>query len=168
MSKIIDDVKTGVKGIRGAGDAIRGNLMQATDQAFDNNQNHPQTQASELKNEALAHKGKGDMQAVDDRLASREHERAARKTGNLAGAGATNTHATGVNHGLAHDGVGAGATTNNGTGVNQGLAHEGAGTTNTNAAGVHQGLAHNGAGATTGAGHHPQVSCGNKTCLEKG
>ncbi|KAI3317384.1 hypothetical protein HD806DRAFT_372318 [Xylariaceae sp. AK1471] len=78
-NKIVDDVKTGLKGIRGAGDALRGGVMEATDQAFDNNQNHPQTQASELKNRSLAEKGKSDMQAVDDRLADREREHEAKK-----------------------------------------------------------------------------------------
>lgn len=78
-NKIVEDVKTGIKGVRGAGDALRGNLMQAADQAFDNNPNHPTTQASELKNETIAQKGKSDMQAVDDRLAAREQEREARK-----------------------------------------------------------------------------------------
>ncbi|KAI8949789.1 hypothetical protein F4801DRAFT_580049 [Xylaria longipes] len=94
-SKIVDDVKTGIKGIRGAGDALRGNLMGATDQAFDNNQNHPETQASELKHQTIAQKGKADMQAVDDRLASREQEREARKVNNQAAPG------------LAHNGAGA-------------------------------------------------------------
>ncbi|KAI0450012.1 hypothetical protein F5B21DRAFT_492501 [Xylaria acuta] len=105
-SKIVDDVRTGIKGIRGAGDALRGNLMQATDQAFDNNRNHPETQASELKHETIAQKGKSDMQAVDDRLASREREREARKVNsnnnnNQAGLGlATNGAgaATGTGH----------------------------------------------------------------------
>ncbi|TRX90924.1 hypothetical protein FHL15_008129 [Xylaria flabelliformis] len=96
-SKIIEDVKTGMKGIRGAGDSLRGNMMQAADQAFDNNQNHPQTQASELKNQALAQKGKQDMQAVDDRLAAREQEHEARKLNNqgLASNGAGAAKGTG-------------------------------------------------------------------------
>ncbi|KAI8631609.1 hypothetical protein F5Y19DRAFT_424329 [Xylariaceae sp. FL1651] len=78
-SKIVEDMKTGLKGVRGAGDALRGGLMEATDQAFDNNQNHSQTQASELKNRATTEKGKMDMQAVDDRLAQREREREAER-----------------------------------------------------------------------------------------
>ncbi|KAI1750498.1 hypothetical protein F4782DRAFT_509259 [Xylaria castorea] len=100
-SKIVEDVKTGMKGIRGAGDALRGNLMQATDQAFDNSQNHPQTQASELKNQTLAQKGKTDMQAVDDRLATREQEHEARKLNNQAGLGVANNGA-GAAKGVGH------------------------------------------------------------------
>ncbi|CAJ2503366.1 Uu.00g107600.m01.CDS01 [Anthostomella pinea] len=75
MSKIIDDVKTGLKGVRGAGDAVRGGLMDATDQAFDNNSNHPQTQASQQKNQAIAEKGRQDVRGVDDMMARREWER---------------------------------------------------------------------------------------------
>jgi len=89
-NKIVDDVKTGLKGIRGAGDALRGEMMAATDQAFDNNQNHPETKASELKNETIREKGKADMQAVDDRLAAREREREAEKARLQAGVPATN------------------------------------------------------------------------------
>ncbi|KAI1363153.1 hypothetical protein F5Y08DRAFT_310342 [Xylaria arbuscula] len=97
-NKIVEDVKTGLKGIRGAGDALRGSVMEATDQAFDNQQNHPQTQTSELKNETIAEKGKRDMQAVDDRLASHEQKKEARKMNETGlasnGAGA----ARGVGH----------------------------------------------------------------------
>ncbi|KAI1148754.1 hypothetical protein F4825DRAFT_81363 [Nemania diffusa] len=85
-NKIVDDVKTGLKGIRGAGDALRGNLMQTADHTLDNNKNHPTTQASELKNQSIAEKGKKDIQALDDRLARHEQERDARKV-EQAGAG---------------------------------------------------------------------------------
>ncbi|KAI0105362.1 hypothetical protein F4776DRAFT_475378 [Hypoxylon sp. NC0597] len=74
MSKIVDDIKTGLKGIRGAGDAIRGEVLEATDQAFDNNQNHPETRASQAKNRVVAEKGKQDLRSVDDMLARREWE----------------------------------------------------------------------------------------------
>ncbi|KAI1212123.1 uncharacterized protein F4807DRAFT_388252 [Annulohypoxylon truncatum] len=75
MSKIVEDVKTGLKGVRGAGDAIRGEFLDATDQAFDNNKNHPQTQASQTKNRTLAEKGKQDLRNVDEMFARREWER---------------------------------------------------------------------------------------------
>ncbi|KAI0376771.1 hypothetical protein F5Y04DRAFT_197802 [Hypomontagnella monticulosa] len=75
MSKIVDDVKTGLKGIRGAGDAIRGGVMEVTDQAFDNNQSHPDTQTSRAKNRAIAEKGKQDVKNVDEMFARREWER---------------------------------------------------------------------------------------------
>ncbi|KAI1391761.1 uncharacterized protein F4822DRAFT_104893 [Hypoxylon trugodes] len=74
MSKIVEDVKTGIKGIRGVGDAIRGEVLDATDQAFDN-KNHPETQSSQLKNRTIAEKGKQDVRNVDDMLARREWER---------------------------------------------------------------------------------------------
>ncbi|KAI1177890.1 hypothetical protein F4777DRAFT_576702 [Nemania sp. FL0916] len=107
-SKIIDDVKTGVKGIRGAGDALRGNLMQATDQAFDNSSNqnhHTHTQAaSEVKNESIAEKGKRDIQAADDMIARREQEREARKMDQAAAvAAAGQTHnGAGAQRGAGH------------------------------------------------------------------
>ncbi|KAI0839365.1 hypothetical protein F5Y06DRAFT_295391 [Hypoxylon sp. FL0890] len=75
MSKIVDDVKTGLKGIRGAGDAIRGEVLEAADQAFDNNHNHPETQASQAKNRAIAEKGKQDVKDIDEMFARREWER---------------------------------------------------------------------------------------------
>ncbi|KAI0418992.1 hypothetical protein F5X98DRAFT_335793 [Xylaria grammica] len=99
-SKIVEDVKTSVKGIRGAGDALRGNLLGATDQAFDNNQNHPDIAASKLKNQTIAEKGKRDVQAVDDRLAEHDQKREARKLhqdglGGAAGNGAGAARGTG-------------------------------------------------------------------------
>ncbi|KAI1407891.1 hypothetical protein F5Y13DRAFT_120846 [Hypoxylon sp. FL1857] len=75
MSKIVDDVKTSLKGVRGAGDAIRGEVLEAADQAFDNNQTHPETQASKTKNRAIAEKGKQEVRNVDDMFARREWER---------------------------------------------------------------------------------------------
>ncbi|KAF3055115.1 hypothetical protein GL218_07729 [Daldinia childiae] len=75
MSKLINDVKTGIKGIRGAGDAIRGEAMEVTDQVFDNNPNHPETQTAQTKNRTIAEKGKQDVKNVDNMFAQREWER---------------------------------------------------------------------------------------------
>ncbi|KAF5656987.1 hypothetical protein FCIRC_13421 [Fusarium circinatum] len=72
MSKIIDDVKTGLKGIRGAGDAIRGEALDATDQVFDTDPKHPETLKDSADNRAIADKGKQDMRGVDDMIARRE------------------------------------------------------------------------------------------------
>ncbi|KAI2605328.1 uncharacterized protein GGS25DRAFT_426051 [Hypoxylon fragiforme] len=74
MSRFVDDVKTGLKGIRGAGDAIRGQALEATDQVFDNNPRHPQTQASQIKNRTIADKGKQDIAHMDNMIARREVE----------------------------------------------------------------------------------------------
>ncbi|KAI2463890.1 hypothetical protein F4781DRAFT_414867 [Annulohypoxylon bovei var. microspora] len=89
MSKLVEDVKTSVKGIRGAGDAIRGELLDATDHAFGNNQNHPKTQATQSKHRAVAEKGKQDLRNVDDMFARREWER---KGVSTEGAGVVSTH----------------------------------------------------------------------------
>ncbi|KAI1100033.1 hypothetical protein F4804DRAFT_320125 [Jackrogersella minutella] len=75
MSRIVEDVKTSLKGIRGAGDAIRGGVLEATDQAFDNDQSHPTTQTAQTKNRAIAEKGKQDARKVDEMFARREWER---------------------------------------------------------------------------------------------
>ncbi|KAG5758078.1 hypothetical protein H9Q72_013792 [Fusarium xylarioides] len=72
MSKIIDDVKTGLKGIRGAGDALRGEVLDATDQAFDTDPKHPETLKDSADNRAIADKGKQDMRGADDMIARRE------------------------------------------------------------------------------------------------
>ncbi|KAI1260368.1 hypothetical protein F5Y18DRAFT_256285 [Xylariaceae sp. FL1019] len=77
-NQIIEDVKTGIKGIRGAGDAIRGSAMGAVDQTLDNG-DHPTTQASELKNQSITEKGKQDINAVDDMVARREQEHRGKK-----------------------------------------------------------------------------------------
>ena len=80
MSKVVDDVKSGLKAVRGAGDTIRGSAMEATDQAFDSNANHPETVASRTKNHALAEKGKQDMHLSDEEIALRERQREAKNS----------------------------------------------------------------------------------------
>lgn len=79
MSGIAQDIKTGIKGVRGAGDALRGGLMEATDEVFDNNQRHPTTQQSELENKTISAKGKADMKGVDNMLARHEQHHEAAK-----------------------------------------------------------------------------------------
>lgn len=75
MSKLVGDVKSGLKGIRGAGDAIRGEVLKATDQAFEKNPDHPTTVESRTENEGIAQKGKRDMRGADEMLARHEWER---------------------------------------------------------------------------------------------
>ncbi|KAM0187734.1 hypothetical protein ACHAPA_012048 [Fusarium lateritium] len=74
MSKLVDDVKSGLKGIRGAGDALRGGVLDATDQAFDTNPNHPETLKSRTDNRGIAEKGKQDMKGADNMISRREWE----------------------------------------------------------------------------------------------
>jgi hypothetical protein len=74
MSKLVDDVKSGLKGIRGAGDALRGEVLDATDQAFDTDPNHPKTLKKEADNKMIAEKGKQDMRGADNMIARREWE----------------------------------------------------------------------------------------------
>ncbi|RYO91754.1 hypothetical protein DL764_008239 [Monosporascus ibericus] len=78
MSKVVGDVKSGLKAARGAGDAIRGSAMEVTDQAFDRDPNHPETVASRTRNHALVEKGKQDMHLSDEEIALRERQREAK------------------------------------------------------------------------------------------
>lgn len=60
-SKTADNVKTGLKGLRGAGDAVRGGVAQTVDQAFDPQPDHPKTKGNVTRNHAIAEKGEGDL-----------------------------------------------------------------------------------------------------------
>lgn len=61
-NSIGDQIKSGVKGIHGIGEAIRGTAMAETDKAFN-------TQSTETtKNENIARKGLTDMKAADHTL----------------------------------------------------------------------------------------------------
>lgn len=64
-TNIAQDIKAGLKGIRGAGEAVRGSTLEATDELLDNSPNHPETQASKLQNQAIKEKGKQDLQGAD-------------------------------------------------------------------------------------------------------
>ena len=90
MSKFVEDVKSGLKGIRGAGDQLRGNAMAVADQAFDNNPNHPEARLSQEKNRAIAEKGRADVQGADEMLSRRERGQAgaSHMTGTLDAEGA--------------------------------------------------------------------------------
>ncbi|KAI1841428.1 hypothetical protein JX265_001504 [Neoarthrinium moseri] len=72
MSNLGQDIKSGLKGIRGAGEAIRGTFNEAADQALDTNQKHPAAQESQLKNRGIAEKGKEDIRGADDMIARHE------------------------------------------------------------------------------------------------
>lgn len=71
MPKVVEDIKAGLKGVKGAGDAIRGSTMEATDELFDQGANHPQSAASQTKNRALAEKGVQDAKMADSDIGQR-------------------------------------------------------------------------------------------------
>lgn len=71
MPNAVQDIKSGLKGIRGAGEAIRGGAMEATDQLFEQDTNHPQTQASTAKNQAIKEKGMNEAAGADRDMGSR-------------------------------------------------------------------------------------------------
>ncbi|OAA63416.1 hypothetical protein SPI_03579 [Niveomyces insectorum RCEF 264] len=84
MSQLVDSVKDGLKRVRGAGDAIRGEFMEASDKALETDPNHAQAAASQSKHHALAQKGLEDMSGRSAMSTRQETE-------NMRGGAATNT-----------------------------------------------------------------------------
>ncbi|KAK6070807.1 hypothetical protein SCUP234_00130 [Seiridium cupressi] len=81
MSNIGNDIKSGLKGIHGVGEALRGSVNEAADQALDTNTKHPAAQEwltlgagqeSQLKNRGVAEKGKADIAGADNMIARHE------------------------------------------------------------------------------------------------
>lgn len=81
MSRLVDDVKSGLKGIRGAGDAVRGSVLEATDQAFEKNPNDPESVAHRQRDRAITEKGKADIRGADETIARHEWEHKASAEG---------------------------------------------------------------------------------------
>ena len=75
MTRIVDDVKTGLKGIKGAGDTLRGGAMEAVDATFENRGNADAAAAAHGRNQGLMEKGRQDLGHVDQAIS--EHERRA-------------------------------------------------------------------------------------------
>ncbi|POS78822.1 hypothetical protein DHEL01_v202781 [Diaporthe helianthi] len=75
MSKIAKDVKAGLKGIHGAGEAIRGDAMEAADELLDQNPKHPEAQVSQTKNQAIKEKGKAQLESADGAIGHRHGTR---------------------------------------------------------------------------------------------
>ncbi|KAK8005662.1 hypothetical protein PG990_011699 [Apiospora arundinis] len=94
MSKLVHDIKSGIKGVQGAGDAIRGSAMEVTDQAFDNRGNHAETQLSANKNRGITEKGKQDIAGVDHMVARHEQKHGKHTAAAPAAAPTTTTGTT--------------------------------------------------------------------------
>lgn len=86
MSKVADDVKAGLKGIRGAGEAVRGGAMEATDELLDRNPDHPQARASETENQAIKEKGKRQLASADNTIGHHHGTRSKTAAANAAAA----------------------------------------------------------------------------------
>lgn len=100
MSGIAQDIKSGLKGVKGAGDAIRGSVLQAGDELLDpKGSNHPDTAASHAKNRAIADQGEAEAKAADHDIGARH------------GPASKNTQAVGGQTELGSAGTGAGTTT---------------------------------------------------------
>ncbi|KAH6648647.1 hypothetical protein BKA67DRAFT_575459 [Truncatella angustata] len=72
MSSIGQDIKSAIKGVHGAGEALRGSVNGAADSALDTDAKHPAAQQSQLKNESIRQKGKADMSSADSMIARHE------------------------------------------------------------------------------------------------
>ncbi|CAK7200701.1 hypothetical protein SEUCBS139899_003399 [Sporothrix eucalyptigena] len=110
MSKntFFDDLTTGLKGIRGAGDALRGELLESIDRTFDNNPSHPTTAAETSKNRTIAEQGRAAMKRAEEMVARREQAYRDRKEAKVAGhSGTAGTAETAVPASAAFDGSGA-------------------------------------------------------------
>jgi len=105
-----DQIRHGIKGIRGAGDAIRGTAMAETDKAAN-------TQTAETtQHEALANKGMGDMDRANQQLG---HDEGARNTSTApttttSGPGNTATATSSGAHSVAPGSIGAQGSTTGG------------------------------------------------------
>ncbi len=58
---VVGDIKSALKGVKGAGDTIRGTVNESVDTAFNDRQ-------GEVANKAVKEKGIADMRAADQRL----------------------------------------------------------------------------------------------------
>ena len=75
MTRLIDDVKSGIKGIRGAGEVIRGEALEAADRAFERDPHHPAVAASAAENRGISDQGRRDVKGMDEMFAKREWEK---------------------------------------------------------------------------------------------
>lgn len=107
MSNIAQDIKSGLKGIKGAGDAVRGSVLQAGDEIFDpKGSNHPDTAAAHAKNRAIAEKGAAEARAADNDIGARhgpgsKNTATSHAVGGQTGVGSTGTTGMGSTTGTA-------------------------------------------------------------------
>lgn len=72
MTNIGNDIKSGLKGIHGVGETLRGTVNEAADQALDTDAKHPASQASQLEHRGTAAKGKAEVDGADSMIARHE------------------------------------------------------------------------------------------------
>lgn len=98
MSNLAQDIKSGLKGLQGAGDAIRGKALALGDELDPKGADHPDTVAAHAKNRALADKGAAEVKAADGDIGARHGaagDAAGHATGTASTASATGTHGAG-------------------------------------------------------------------------
>ncbi|KAI1610443.1 hypothetical protein EDD36DRAFT_326278 [Exophiala viscosa] len=94
---VLGDVKSALKGIKGAGDTIRGTVNESVDTAFDDKQ-------GQVENRAVKEKGEADVNAADQRLSGGNNT--GLKTGGVSGTTTTTTGGTTTGAGAHSGGVG--------------------------------------------------------------
>jgi len=83
-----NQIRSGLKGIHGVGEAIRGTAMEATDEAFN-------TPEGAVKNKAIADRGVADAERAGDSISSHGHGGVGSGTGtNAAAATGAGVHST--------------------------------------------------------------------------
>ncbi|KIW33117.1 uncharacterized protein PV07_04608 [Cladophialophora immunda] len=89
---IVEDIKSGLHGIHGAGDALRGGAMEALDTVF-------HKQEGEERNREIAEHGLAEMRGTEDRLEERHHQCEAHHIGAEHSAGNDHHHHVGQGQG---------------------------------------------------------------------
>lgn len=83
-----DQIRSGLKGIHGAGEAIRGTAMEEVDKAFDPKSS---SKAGPSRNQDIADKGVADVKAADNNLGHNHGVNTGSATTTTANAGAADT-----------------------------------------------------------------------------
>lgn len=94
---VVNDVKSALKGVKGAGDTIRGSFNESVDTAFNDKQ-------GEVANRAVKEQGEANVQAADQRFSGGNN--AGLKTGGVSGTTTTTAGGTTTGAGAHSGGVG--------------------------------------------------------------
>ncbi|KIX05667.1 uncharacterized protein Z518_03639 [Rhinocladiella mackenziei CBS 650.93] len=92
--EIVDDIKSGLHGIHGTGEAIRGGAMEALDTAF-------HKQDGEAQNRETAERGIAEMRRAKDRFEERHHHHM--EPGHSQGHSHPRSHGQGSHFAHTHD-----------------------------------------------------------------
>lgn len=81
MSSIAQDIRSGLRGIKGAGDAVRGKILEAGDEILDpKGSTHPDIAAAQAKNRAITEQGAAKAREAQKDIGARHGASAASDT----------------------------------------------------------------------------------------